>query len=667
MREKFNITRRQFHRFLAAAVVGAGTLANGCASWLRRREISEPLPAATSLSSGGPEAAYEYIVVGSGAGGGPVAARLAEAGHKVLLLEAGGDPLQITGTRLPEDYQVPAFHAFASENDAMKWDFFVRHYADNKRQQQDSKFRENRNGVLYPRAGTLGGCTAHNAMILVYPHNEDWDYIAEIMNDSSWKAENMRQYFERMEDCRHRLPYRWVEKLFGLNPTRHGFDGWLTTERTDPTLALGDRDMMGVITQSAVKAFEQLGDSLTQLEWSVESQHDPNDWRLVQGNAFGLRYAPLTTRDHVRIGSRERILDVARKFPDNLRIELNALVTRVLFDDENRAIGVEYLKGERLYRAHANLNQAVAEKRQAFASRETILCGGAFNTPQLLMLSGIGPRQELEQHGIKVRIELPGVGRNLQDRYEVSVVNRMERDWNVLAGAQFDKSDRQYQQWSAERSGVYTTNGGALVVVKKSQPARTVPDLFCLALLANFQGYFPGYSQLIARHHNYLSWVVLKGHTANSAGSVTLRSADPRDPPEINFRYFEEGSDTQGEDLNAVVQGVKFVRAMTVELKERKLIAEEELPGDKVQSDDQIREFVRNNAWGHHASCTCPIGPRQKGGVLSSDFRVHGTQGLRIVDASVFPKIPGFFIVSAVYMIGEKAADVILADAKAVK
>ncbi|MGE5302070.1 MAG: GMC family oxidoreductase [Alphaproteobacteria bacterium] len=664
MSEQFDITRRQFHRLLAAAVVGIGTLTHGCASWFRRRESSPLLPPASSVSSRGPERDYEYIVVGSGAGGGPLAARLAEAGHRVLLLEAGGDPLQATGPRVPEDYEVPAFHAFASENEAIKWDFFVRHYADDKRQRQDPKFREKDDGVLYPRAGALGGCTAHNAMILVYPHNEDWNYMAELTKDPSWKADNMRQYFERMEDCRHRTPYRWVEKIFGANPTRHGFGGWLTTERSDPALAIGDRDMMGVITDSAVKAFKKLGVSLTQLEWSIESQHDPNDWRLVQANAFGLRYAPLTTRDHARLGSRERIVEVARQFPDRLTVELNALATRVLFDDENRALGVEYLKGERLYRAHGNPNAATGERRQVLATRETILCGGAFNSPQLLMLSGIGPREELERHGIKVRVDLSGVGRNLQDRYEVSVVNRMRADWKALDGARFDRSDPQYAEWATERSGVYTTNGGALVVIKKSQPERTVPDLFCLGLLANFQGYFPGYSRLIASGHNYLSWVVLKGHTANSAGSVTLNSADPRDRPKINFRYFEEGGDAKGEDLDAVVEGVKFVRAMTSELKKRELIAEEELPGERVQSDDQIREFVRNNAWGHHASCTCPIGPRQQGGVLGNDFRVHGTKSLRVVDASVFPKIPGFFIVSSVYMIAEKAADVILADAR---
>jgi choline dehydrogenase-like flavoprotein len=109
------------------------------------------------------------------------------------------------------------------------------------------------------------------------------------------------------------------------------------------------------------------------------------------------------------------------------------------------------------------------------------------------------------------------------------------------------------------------------------------------------------------------------------------------------------------------VAGIRFVRRLTSQLKAEGLIAEEEEPGDARQSDEELKDYVRTTAWGHHASCSCPIGPREDGGVLSSDFRVHGTEGLRVVDASVFPRIPGFFIVSAVYMVAEKAADVILA------
>ncbi len=166
-----------------------------------------------------PQADTEYVVVGSGAGGGTLAARLAEEGRKVVLLEAGSDSRDCADAaapgneRLPDDYDVPAFHCFASENAAMKWDFWVRHYADDARQRQDEKYREEWDGrrvdgVLYPRAATLGGCTTHNAMILMYPHNEDWDGIAELTGDRSWRAEAMHRYFVRLENCRHRWPYR---------------------------------------------------------------------------------------------------------------------------------------------------------------------------------------------------------------------------------------------------------------------------------------------------------------------------------------------------------------------------------------------------------------------------------------------------------------------------
>jgi choline dehydrogenase len=192
-----------------------------------------------------------------------------------------------------------------------------------------------------------------------------------------------------------------------------------------------------------------------------------------------------------------------------------------------------------------------------------------------------------------------------------------------------------------------------------------VPDLFCMALLAKFKGYFPGYSRVIAEQHDYLTWAVLKAHTNNSAGGITLRSADPRDTPLVNFRYFEEGSDTAGDDLKAVVTGLRFVRRMTQELRQRGLIQQEELPGDAVQTDAQLADYVRDNAWGHHASCSCAIGPREPNGVLDSRLRVYGTERLRVVDASVFTRIPGFFIVGAVYMVAEKAADMMLADAQA--
>jgi choline dehydrogenase len=292
-----------------------------------------------------------------------------------------------------------------------------------------------------------------------------------------------------------------------------------------------------------------------------------------------------------------------------------------------------------------------------------ILSGGAFNTPQLLMLSGIGPPEELEKHRIACKVELPGVGRNLQDRYEVAVVNRTVREWDILAGARFGKGDPQYMQWSSERRGVYTSNGALLAVTARSTIAEPAPDLFCFATVCDFRGYVPGYSQRLRAPHHWFTWVLLKGHTQNTGGTVTLRSNNPRDTPNINFHYFGEGTGAGDHDLNALVEGVRLVRRLSEPLRGT-VIDHEEYPSQACDTDDELKAFVRDNAWGHHASCTCAIGPRERGGVLTSDFKVHGTEGLRVVDASVFPRVPGLFIVSAVYMIGEKAADVIVRDAK---
>lgn len=621
-----------------------------------------------------PSLTADYIVVGSGAGGGPLAVRLAAAGHSVLVIEAGELAAGLV-------YDVPVFHGFATESPDMAWNFFVSHYDNDAQAVRDEKYDPSHGGVLYPRSATIGGCTAHNAMITVRPNDADWDAIAELTGDRSWAAAAMQTYFERLEHCTYRR--KWVAALLAplgrffsvFDIGGHGFDGWLPTSIAKPELVANDPQL---ITALASAATNQLGVLLGQplKAWQRLSRwwFDPNITAVQKkGSMLGIWLIPLAVGAARRRGTREPLLAAAASPGSKLRILSGCLVTRLLFDEHKHCTGVEFVTGTHLYGADPNAGtQRRGPTQVVRATREVIVAGGAFNTPQLLKLSGIGPADELRALGIDIRVDSPGVGANLQDRYEVTVVTDLPRQLGLLQGGMFrppqpgdTEPDALLAAWRNGK-GPYATNGALLAVVAASSPAVPTPDLFLFALPADFRGYRVGYVADLLRNKNRLTWAILKAHNNNRAGTVTLRSADPLTPPEIRFRYFEEGSDTSGADLDAVVAGVKLARSLTAELSSWDRGAREIWPGPDVDTDDDIRQYVRDNAWGHHACGTCGIGPDgDPSAVLDSRFRVRGVSGLRVVDASVFPRIPGYFIVTAVYMISEKAADVILADARA--
>jgi choline dehydrogenase len=624
--------------------------------------------------------AHDFVIIGSGAGGGPLAANLALEGYRVLLIEAGGD-------KINDNYSVPAFHARASEDPNTSWEFFAHHYSvnenrDPKYQTKDENYPESP-GIFYPRASALGGCTAHHAMITVYPAESDWNAIADEVGDASWNADNMRKYFDRIEQAQYRdgsvllnllrppldmfrsaLSYLTGDET-GAGARGPRGAGWLTVSQADPLLLLDDVHGLLKIVKAA---FETAWDHGLRPMPGL----NPNDPSVAKGSLEGVNVIPISVDTGKRTGARERVLqaktllDAQRaqgREAGRLDIETNTFATEIVFsdDDPTRAVGVRCVRKVGLYNArpHGIPPGPVVYR----ATKEVILCGGAFNTPQLLMLSGIGPRADLESLGIEVRVERPGVGKNLQDRYEVGVVARAAKPFRLFGPATFGGSDSDpgdiLKQWRETGRGFYATNGAVLGIIKRSSTRKKTdaPDLFIFGLPLDFRGYRIDYSLEAAKYDDHFTWAVLKGHTDNRSGYVKLKSKNPFDTPEINFKYFEESDQEYADDLQSLVDGVEFVREIYKRLEDDGVIAEQLSP----KADEDLHAFVKNNAWGHHASCTCKIGPDDDAdAVLDKDFQVRGAKNLRVVDASVFPRIPGLFILSSVYMISEKASDVII-------
>ncbi|GKT76082.1 choline dehydrogenase [Colletotrichum tofieldiae] len=629
---------------------------------------------------------YDYVVVGSGPGGGPVAANLAIAGYKVLLIDAGGD----SGDSWTE--KIPALHLMSTEFEDTRWNYFVNHYSDLKQQKRDSKMTYEMPdgsfyvgldppaeakplGVWYPRAGTLGGCSRHNALISVNAHDSDWSKIASLTSDDSWSPDNMRSYFQKLEKNMY-LP----SSIIG-----HGYSGWLGTSLTSLSLVVEDQKLLSLI----ISAASAMGKSLLGLLLNTVTGLGQVLLRDInapgQTSKTGLYQVPLAMTDSIRGGPRDLILNTAsavnsdgsRKY--HLDIKLDTLVTKIRFDannDKPRAVGVDFLEGSSLYRADPRSGSASPTGSGSVdAKREVIISAGAFNTPQLLKLSGIGPKAELESFDVPVLVDLPGVGTNMQDRYEATVIGKTNSDFVITSKCTFletspDPCLEQYQKGIEPISkGVYATNGIAIAIVLKSSVAEDEPDLFISGAPAKFKGYFPGYASDSLADAQHWAWIILKAHSRNNAGTVTLKSTDPRDMPLIDFNYYDTGVNSGGEgdkDLQATYEGFQFTRRAFDSLIPLDGSFPEMWPGTNVTSEEDAKQFLKDETWGHHASCTCPIGSDDDPmAVLDSNFKVRGTEGLRVVDASIFPKIPGFYIALPLYIVSEKASDVIIQEAQA--
>ncbi|KAJ8113133.1 hypothetical protein ONZ43_g5221 [Nemania bipapillata] len=567
-------------------------------------------------------------------------------------------------------------------------------------------------GNFYPRYGGLGGCTEHNALVGLLPTKNDMAYIANITGDPSWELSNMRSFYELLEDAQYP----------NSDEALHGHNGWLDLNINPEGIPAQDIKLMGALI-GAAKAFGVSStESVTALEKALNQtiakaikegidpyheliplnmtsaitsayanivSHDANSAAADRDTAKMFARLPETIdnvqwrrsspRDFVYDTATAKNADGSKKYP--LDVALHTLVTKVTFANKTscggkpKANGVEYLYGESLYRADPRANKTDGGKPGSVkATKEVIVAGGAFNSPQILKLSGVGPKAELEKFGIPVVVDLPGVGTNLQDRLEVSVNAMYPTNFTRILDCAFlaVEDDPCWTQYADPNNkgaakGAYASSGnyfGAFWVSPYSEDGEQ--DLWIGGFPGTFNGFYPGYSSnaATATFKNYWSWLILKAHTRNRAGTVQLQSANPRDVPLITFHSLYEGltKEEADKDSYALVEGMRMAQNFYAHTPDVDGLPVQWWPPLNYTSDEELHEWITEEAWGHHASCSNPIGAdNDPMAVLDGNFKVRGTTGLRVVDASVFPKIPGTFISLPILMIAEKASSVILA------
>jgi choline dehydrogenase len=390
------------------------------------------------------------------------------------------------------------------------------------------------------------------------------------------------------------------------------------------------------------------------VEGAVEAGHEKLD-DFNGAEQVGVSYSQYSQKRGLRNSTSAAYLWPIRWKRRNLTVHTRALARKVIVEG-GRAVGVEYERKGRIVEARAR--------------REIVLSAGAFGSPKLLMLSGIGPTAELERHGIPVLVESPEVGENLQEHpyapmmfgVTIPTLNTDTRSWKAVVKHGFN--------FVVFRRGPVTSGGVHAVVFSRSDPDMDEPNTEILfspfgvggARKTDESGETTDIEhdvhdmrlQTVASVTVYPS--VLHSH---SRGRVTLRSADPADPPVIQFSMFDDDR-----DMAALIRSVRQARAIFGSEALKPYVTEEMTPGDAVQSDEELAAFLRVAAFGgNHEIATCRMGSDERA-VVDPELRVRGVEGLRIVDGSVMPSLPSGHTNAAIVMIAERGADLVKAAAR---
>jgi choline dehydrogenase len=488
----------------------------------------------------------------------------------------------------------------------------------------------------------------------------------------------MRRIFERIEHNNY-LP---------TNTTGHGFTGWLQTNVADAAAYAAASIRLGVF-QAALKMIGWNPDAV--IDYITA---DANYLSPTRDQTEGLWALPFhVTSNWKRFSPRDYILETlnvtnangTRKYP--LHLQLNSLATKVLFDEcvsngtKPQAVGVEFMQQKSLFRADPrhNTNIPGPVRRHVFARKEVIVSGGTFGSPQLLQLSGIGPKALLQKHDIDVVSDLPGVGRNLQDNYELPVIGQAQvdisdtKDPNAPSCTRGAPGDPCVDLWR-KGQGPYARGGSnANAFMRKTKFAVDGErDMLMFSTGTNaFQGFQPDTKQnMTADPPSTFSWSTVKMHPQNGAGVIQIKSNDPQDPPDINLNYFVEGAET---DIGSILDTIAFARrayastagpAGPVEPVSPPCPAADILETGYCKDVEIDKKWIEDQAFGHHPTSSNSVGPDSNPlAVLDTRLRVRGVERLRVVDASAFPRCPGAFPAVATYMLSERATELVLEDA----
>ncbi len=528
------------------------------------------------------QSGFDYIVVGGGAAGCVMAARLSEDGkNNVLLLEAGGQDEHLY-------LKMPLAFLKAMPDPRFNWTYMT----------EQEPHLDGRQMPL-PRGRVMGGSGSINGMFAMRGHPADYDQWAQ-MGAKGWSYADCLPYFRKMESS-------WR----GENEY-HGGDGPVRIQPIDSPYLLHE-EMMATAENAGFNTTEDLNGEVAEGFARGEQSVDEKGCRVSASTAY---IKPAMGRQ-------------------NLDVRTGALVRRVMFAGK-RAVGVEVDSPEGPQIVRAN--------------REVILCGGSYNSPHLLMLSGIGPAEHLQEHGIDVVHASEGVGQNLQEHPCALMEFNAAEPVTFLNQLRWDKIAMNSVRWALTGKGPMATQVNSCNVVIRTADHLDRPDLQIMVNPIRFDAepWFP----IIKPCQDHVFWAGIVQLHPESRGHVKLKSNDPREVAAVTLNLLGEEADRV-----QMRRAFRTTRKIYNTAPMSDLIASERTPGIECDSDDAIDGFIKASVYvAQHPTSTCAMGMGDRS-VVDEDCRVLGVEGLRVVDASVMPTVPGGNTALPVMMLAEKAAD----------